>query len=116
MILAVCEFYNKKIHGGNGIDMNNKILLSYKIPLNEFYNNEYKSYLKSMNNFYNKRVTSSEKNHSIIKNYRNIIHNDKYYQLNIVRDIELPSGELTAILKTTYLKQLQRKIKNYLRK
>lgn len=115
MTLGIYEFYNKNIHGGNNIDMNNKLLLSYKVPLREFYNNDYKDYLINMKKFYYTRVDKEEYNKSI-SNYENIIKNNKYYKLNILKELQLSTGELSCIDKTFYLRLLQRKFKNYYKK
>lgn len=50
-------------------------------------------------------------NHSIIKNYKNIITNPKHFQPHIAKCIYLDGGQYIAILKTFWIKIIQRKWK-----
>jgi hypothetical protein len=50
-------------------------------------------------------------NHSIIKNYKNIITNPKHFQPHIAKCICLDGGQYIAILKTFWIKIIQRKWK-----
>ena len=66
----------------------------------KFMLNLYKSKYDQLNN--------SMKNHSIIRNYKKIIAQQNYIQLHIAKVIYLSGSECVAILKTYWLKIIQR--------
>ena len=66
----------------------------------KFMLNLYKSKYDQLNN--------SMKNHSIIRNYKKIIAQQNYIQLHIAKVIYLSGSECVAILKTFWIKIIQR--------
>jgi hypothetical protein len=66
----------------------------------KFMLNLYKSKYNQLNN--------SMKNHSIIRNYKKIIAHQNYIQLHIAKVIYLSGSECVAILKTFWIKIIQR--------
>ena len=57
-----------------------------------------------------------ENPHAVIRNYNNIIANKMYISPQIAECIKLPTGETIVILKTFWLKIIQRTWKNTLQK
>jgi recombinational DNA repair ATPase RecF len=51
--------------------------------------------------------------HPIIRNYNNIIKRENYIKLDIIEKVLLESGEIIAIIKTFWIKIIQRKWKKY---
>lgn len=69
----------------------------------------YKNYNSMLLHHYN---TINEKiNHDFIRNYQNILSNNRYLNIDIVQKIKV-NGLSIAIIKTTYLRQIQRKWKS----
>jgi len=62
------------------------------------------------NEYYNEQVPNTVK-HSIIRNYRNIIARPDYIRPEIAECIVLPSQHTVAIIKTIWIKIIQRKWK-----
>ena len=58
--------------------------------------------------YYVNYVSKPTKKHDIIRNYRKIISKNDYIQPHIAEVIYLPSGECVAIIKTVWLKLVQR--------
>ena len=67
--------------------------------------------LKMYKGKYN-NLNNSMKNHSIIRNYKQIITQQNYIQLHIAKVIYLSGSECVAIIKTFWLKIIQRTWKN----
>ena len=110
--IILCELYNKNIHG---ISSNSIIKYNYltigkykKLDISiyrdaKFHNNRY-------NNYRNKK-------HDIFKNYKNIISSKNYIKPEIAKCIYLANnGECIAILKTFWLRLIQRTWKNIYKK
>ena len=74
----------------------------------KFMLNLYKSKYDQLNN--------SMKNHSIIRNYKQIVVQQNYIQLHIAKVIYLSGSECVAILKTYWLKIIQRTWKKIYKK
>ena len=81
----------------NSVFINTKIILKL-----------YKSKYNNLNN--------SMKNHSIIRNYKQIITQQNYIQLHIAKVIYLSGSECVAILKTFWIKIIQRTWKKIYKK
>jgi len=115
--LAICEYHHPELHGSTYNQypyLKNTFLLTIKITLDEFYDNEYITILDQMCAYYE---TMSLSKHPILTNYETIIHNSKYFQIHIAQPIELETGETLAIIKThTSICILQRKWKTYYKK
>ena len=78
---------------------------SNKIKESVFYNTNF--FLKMYKSKYN-NLNNMLKTHSIIRNYKQIIAQQKYIQLHIAKVIYLSGSECVAILKTFWLKIIQR--------
>jgi hypothetical protein len=113
--IILCELFNDKLHGRSE---NDEINLHYLV----------KSRFKNLNmtiinnlcfesnlDYYVYTVTNSNKlNHNRIRNYKNIVKRDHYIKPEIAQCIYLPSNECIAILKTFWIRLIQRKWKNIL--
>ncbi len=113
--IVICELFNSKLHGN---------------PENEEINFHYlvKSRFKNLNmtvinelcfesnlDYYVFAVINSNKlNHNRIRNYKNIVNRANYIKPEIAQCIYLPSNECIAILKTFWIRLIQRKWKNIL--
>ena len=111
--IVLCELYNDYIHGEiNDLDINiNKlhlVLFRFKlldsIYINRLAFSRMNYYTTILNNNYNI-------NHNIYKNYKNIISSDNYIKPELAQCIYLPSGHCICIIKTFWLKIIQRKWK-----
>ena len=71
--------------------------------------------LKSYKSKYN-NLNNSMKNHSIIRNYKQIVAQQNYIQLHIAKVIYLSGSECVAILKTFWIKIIQRTWKKIYKK
>ena len=115
--IAICELFNENIHGTSSrstTDINQRFIASYILSNEEFMDkNEWQNMLENMKNAYS-QYSQSAKCHPTIRNYSNIVNNPNYYKLEIVQVQEMPGGELTAVIKTGYIKTLQRKLKKYI--
>ena len=108
--IVLCELYQKNIHGfTNESDKNingHYLVISKLNPYNKKHNQEiielYKQKYLYLNNYHNNL------HHSFIRNYNNIITNNKYIQLHIAKCIYLNGDECVAIIKTIWLKLIQR--------
>ena len=113
--IILCELFNSKLHG---------------IPENDETNFHYlvKSRFKNLNmtvinelcfesnlDYYVFAVLNSNKlNQNHIRNYKNIVNRQHYIKPEIAQCIYLPSNECIAILKTFWIRLIQRKWKNIL--
>jgi hypothetical protein len=68
----------------------------------------YKNYYSMLLLHYNRR--NENVNHDYIQNYQNILSDNRYLNVDIVQKVNI-NGLTTAIIKTTYLRQFQRKWK-----
>lgn len=119
-ILGICEIFHPNIHGftNNSYQyiQTHFIILSI-IHKSDFYTMCIRdcihNYINSVYRYYN---INNHKliHHPNIRNYNNIISNKNNIKLNIILIIKLRTNENIAIIKTFWLKILQRKIKkNY---
>jgi hypothetical protein len=113
--LGICELYFKKIHGpwqqSSYGDATTNYLLYCTITADEFSTNEYLNDITLIKNNYcthlNNRILSSEQNPNI-RNLFNIISRPNYIKLDIIEERYLDGGECVAIIKTCWLKILQK--------
>lgn len=109
--IVLCELYNNKIHGESSADSNviyhyltinryKKLDMDLINDICEFLNAEY-LYLPNQH-------------HNIFRNYRNIIR-ENYIKPEIAECIYLPHGESVCIIKTFWLRIIQRRWKRILR-
>ena len=103
--IGIYEIYNNNIHGVTNNEGN--LLLSFTFTVDEFLLNEFVEILLLMRCFY-RNIPNLIQNHSIIRNYKQIIKNPKYYTCNILL---LIPGENTiyCIRKTGPLVWFQKK-------
>ena len=103
--IVLCELYNEKIHGGN----KNKLNCQYMV-VGAFKNFDI-HYLNRMSRFYNHSYLSKLDKitpHSCIRNYKQIVTMSNYVKPEIAQMLLLPSGEQVCILKTFWIRMIQR--------
>ena len=115
--IILCELYNERLHGETN-DL--KIKSSYlvycrfkKLDMEyiEDYTDDFNAhYLELINNNDNAII-----NHSVFKNYKNIILHQPYIKPEIAECLYLENQECIAILKTHWLRLVQRRWKNIIK-
>ena len=115
--IILCELYNPELHG----ETNNALLkTSYlvycrfkKLDMEyiEDYTEDFNAYYLHLTNN-NKAATT----HSVFRNYKNIILKQPYIKAEIAECVYLENMECVAILKTFWIKLIQRTWKNILQK
>jgi len=121
--LVLCELFNDKLHGfddNSDQSVLGHYLINYNISRmvqeNEINNlNDTKAFLKICNN-QNQLNQQNHLNHPIIRNYNNIITRPHYIQIQIAKVIYLAGQECVAILKTFWIKLIQRTWKKIYKK
>ena len=119
--LAVCEMFHPKIHGydkNSSPEILNHFMVNYSIDSDEFMNKtDYDELCDDLDalrysyDFVGRNIKHCE---CIIRNYKNIITNPQYPQVDIVDIKRLePGDEDVAILKTCWLRIFQRKCRTY---
>ena len=116
--LVICEIFNELMHGydetsdstvlGNylvidKIDYSMSDCNEYIDDVIECHNKKYKQFIK------NKEYKKYK--HPFIRNYNNIIERQNYIKMEIAQCIYLSGNECVAILKTFWIKIIQRKWK-----
>ena len=111
MDLVVCELYNPKIHC---YDYINKITewenvcmhwLTIKTFSRNSSKNKIKNFIKLAKKSYSQYTLLT---HPFIQNYNNIIINKNYLQLHLAKNIVLDTGETICIIKTYWIRIIQR--------
>jgi len=100
--IALCELFNAKLHGEeqNEVLTHFIVISRYKILNMEYIRND--SYL----NFHKYRNINIQ--HEIFPNYRKILTSKNFFKPQIVECIDLDSGHCVAIIKTFWIKIIQR--------
>ena len=105
--IVLCEIYNEKIHGKPSIGSN--------VQYHYFTINRYKKLdMKVIDdvteylNYEYRHIHRSNCNHNIFSNYSNIIVRENYIRPQIAECLYLVSGECIAIIKTFWIKIIQR--------
>jgi hypothetical protein len=128
--LVIYEIYNEYLHGpleNNDINVYGSYLVAFKSNCresNSYYINsseefENDSLSEILNNFvllYNEKYRKLKRyskyhfysKHPLIRNYKNIIENVNYIKKEIAECIYLKSGHCVAILKTIWIRIIQR--------
>lgn len=132
--LVVCEMYNKFIHGydANSYDIvkghylcmhvsRNRSIFDERDTESDLEDDEYQrdqfyedgechiSDIVDLHSaYYINYVKKPSRKHDIIRNYRRIISKNDYIQPHLAEVLYLPSGECVAIIKTMWLKVVQR--------
>lgn len=109
MIIGICELYNPKVHGGDNTYMKYKYLITTEVTQEEFFGKEYEDLLYSMREAYEDNPNYTH--NGDYENYTNIVTNPKYYQLQVIDDMELDTYEMVGTIKTHYIALIQRKWK-----
>lgn len=113
--LGICELFHKKIHGfdsNSSKSINGNFIVNSTYELSEFYNNEYKNDLDNIRSEFYHNYSNANFKHSLIRNFNTIIRKENYYKLDIIEIKILEGGEQIGIIKTFWLKLVQRKWKN----
>jgi hypothetical protein len=105
--ILICELYNERIHGftsESNVKYNYLVNCRFK-KLDIKYISDYSQLIK---NWYNYLLINNNSSHIIFRNYKNIISNPNYIKPEIAECIELDTKERIAILKTTWIRLIQR--------
>jgi len=117
--LGICEIFHPNIHGFTNnsykyIDTHYMVLSILNV--NDLYTlcirnciHDYINYIYRYYNINNHKLI----HHPNIRNYNNIISNKNNIKIDIIQIINLPTNEAIVIIKTIWLKILQRKIKKF---
>ena len=108
--LVLCELYNEELHGQNNRDISYLTICRFK----EFNTDYVYDFADVLNAKYLILATVFQE-HCIYRNYINIIKNDNYIKPEIAECIYLESGHCVCILKTFWIRLIQRKWKNILK-
>lgn len=116
--LAICEIHHPKLHGSEYETypyMRNTYLVRDIITLEEFYSDEYKQFLGTRIETPEQHIHCEE--HPHIRNYGSILATPSYWQIQIIEENELSTGETVGIIKTrTTLSVFQRLWRKYYEK
>lgn len=116
--LTICELFNKTVHGkteNSANDIETHLMVYTTIDLEDFYNMNYYDdlcHIKKCYKLLKKNNNISES--TLFPNYYNLVMHF-VSNLEIVQQIELPTQEHIAIIKTFWLKLFQRKVKRYIK-
>jgi hypothetical protein len=127
--IVICELHNKYLHGetyesDSNISVNYLVVFktNYKLyninyinnndinndNINEMINEIVSVYKRKYNILKRNRKYNNYCKHSTIRNYKNIIERENYIKQEIAECIYLKGGELVAILKTFWIRIIQR--------
>jgi hypothetical protein len=116
--IILCELYNTELHGETNDELLKTSYLVYcrfkKLDMEyiEDYVDDFNAYYLSLINNNSQCVTA----HSVFRNYKNIILKQPYIKTEIAQCVYLENLECVAILKTFWIKLIQRTWKNILQK
>jgi hypothetical protein len=119
--LTLCELHYTPIHGKTE-DSDPNIEGHYLLidKLNTLDNDIHTNNINSWNDRYQymskHNKVLKERPHSVIRNYANIVCNKNYIRPEIAECITLPTEETIVIIKTFWLKIIQRTWRNILKK
>ena len=103
--IVLCELYNGKLHGKTNNDVSNHYLLINRIKKLDI--NFINSLTRTLNNDYIERKQQIIP-HKFIRNYENMINRENYIKPEIGQTIYLPSGHTVCIIKTVWIRLIQR--------
>ena len=109
--IALCELYNGKIHGSNNKFTNSQYLVVQRFTKRDLFEQTLTGIITQYLQAYRKLALQPNISHSIIRNYKNIISRDNYISPQIVKCSYLPEGECVAVIKTIWIRLIQRKWK-----
>jgi len=114
--IILCELYNTNLHG----ETNNALLKTSYLVYCRFkkLDMEYiEDYTEDFNAYYLHLINNNAAtSHSVFRNYKNIILKQPYIKAEIAECVYLENMECVAILKTFWIKLIQRTWKNILQK
>jgi len=116
--IILCELYNEGLHG----ETSDSVVKSSHLVYCRFkqFDLEYiEDYVDDFNAHYLELISYNDPaiiNHSVFRNYTNIITNQPYIRPEIAECVYLENQECVAILKTFWLRLIQRTWKNIFRK
>jgi hypothetical protein len=109
--IILCELYNENIHGQSSKNVKTQYLVFSRFKT--LHNNHINVLIEQMKEEYNYVYNV---NHEFYRNYRNIIRRDDYIKPEIAHCIYLKTNECVAILKTFWIRLIQRTWKNVFKK
>lgn len=116
LTLSYVQPYHTSLHGSNNnINLNNKFLNLYSLTRDEFFDsnefNELNTFISNQTlESYNNNKNNNDMQHLSIRNYWEI-YKQISKQLQIVETNTLETGEEISIIKTFWIKLIQRKWK-----
>jgi hypothetical protein len=115
--IILCELFNPLIHGYD--ELSSEGILTHYLVFSQYdnidkttmihINREIKLIKREIKNY--RLLFNHLNNHPIIRNYKKIIDRENYVKIEIGNPLILPNGECIAILKTFWLRIIQRKWK-----
>jgi len=107
--VALCELYNRSIHGIPPLnsDVDKHYLLIYRFKT--FNNNLFRILSNDIRTAY---AYLEDQTHPIVKNYKYMMCQPDYIKPEIVEGLYLEGDEFVAIIKTFWIRLIQRKWKN----
>ena len=115
--IILCELYNEVLHG----ETNDMLLKTSYLVYCRFKNLDMDyidDFTEDFNAYYLSMINDNHKsvdNHSIFRNYKNIISRENYIKPEIAECKYLENNECVAILKTFWIKIIQRVWKNIIK-
>ena len=103
--IVLCELFNNKLHGNTNEDVCNHYLLINRIKKLDL--DFIDSWVAPLNQDYIDRQEQITP-HKFIKNYKNMITQPNYIKPEIGEIINLPTGHAVCIIKTMWLRVVQR--------
>ena len=105
--ISLCELYNKRIHGNENSDVLYHYLVHSRCKMLDI------DFINDIADNINGRYHYLGNHpHDIFRNYRQIITRENYIKLEIVEGVYLNTGHCVAILKTFWVRLIQRKWKS----
>lgn len=109
--ISLCELYNSRIHG------NEESNVLYHYLVHSRYKKLNMEIIDDIRNNINLEYQYlGNQSHNIFRNYRGIITNQNYVKPEITECIYLETGHCVGIIKTIWIKLIQRRWKNILKK
>ena len=115
--IILCELYNERLHGEtSNVNLKSSYLVYcrfkyFDMDYIEDYTDDFNAYYLSLINEHHNAVD----NHSVYRNYKNIISKQNYIKPEIAQCVYLENNECVAVLKTYWLRLIQRTWKNIIR-
>jgi hypothetical protein len=103
--IVLCELFNHKLHGSTNSDVSKHYLLINRIKKLDF--DFIDSWVAPLNQDYIDRQEQITP-HKFIRNYKNMIIQPNYIKPEIGKIINLPTGHSVCIIKTMWLRVIQR--------